>query len=94
MINNQQTKENGGHFLNMQCVGQGVKMLCCTMQSGMGSHPKKEARYIYQIFKCSRQNTDDSLHTGCSKRAMSDNLHVQISKELCEGRMESHVWRA
>ncbi len=46
------------------------------------------------MLKCFIKNTDDSLHTGCSKRPMSGNLRVQISKELCEGRMESHVWRA
>ncbi len=46
------------------------------------------------MLKCFIKNTDDSLHTGCSKRLMSGNLRVQISKELCEGRMESHVWRA
>ncbi len=46
------------------------------------------------MLKCFIKNTDDSLHTGCSKRPMSGNLRVQIYKELCEGRMESHVWRA
>ncbi len=46
------------------------------------------------MLKCFIKNTDDSLHTGCSKHPMSGNLRVQISKELCEGRMESHVWRA
>ncbi len=46
------------------------------------------------MFRCSLKNTDDSLHIGCSKRAMSGNLRVQISKELCEGRKEPHVWRA
>ncbi len=46
------------------------------------------------MLKCFIKNTDDSLHTGCSKRPMSGNLRVQISKELCEGRMESQVWRA
>lgn len=46
------------------------------------------------MLKCFIKNTNDSLHTGCSKRPMSGNLRVQISKELCEGRMESHVWRA
>ncbi len=46
------------------------------------------------MLKCFIKNTDDSLHTGCSKRPMAGNLRVQISKELCEGRMESHVWRA
>ncbi len=38
-IKNQQTDENVGHLLNMRRVGQGVKMLCGTMQSGMGGHP-------------------------------------------------------
>lgn len=46
------------------------------------------------VLKCLIKNTDGSLHTGCSKRPLSGNLRVQVSKELCEGRMEPHVWRA
>lgn len=37
------------------------------------------------------RNTDLSLHT---KRFMSGNLREQITKELCEGRMEPAVWRS
>ncbi|XP_060748439.1 chromobox protein homolog 1a isoform X2 [Tachysurus vachellii] len=49
------------------------------------------------VLNCLIKNTDGSIHTGCSRRAMSGvqkTLRVQVSKELCEGRMEPHVWRA
>nr|XP_049584403.1 tRNA (guanine-N(7)-)-methyltransferase non-catalytic subunit wdr4 isoform X1 [Syngnathus scovelli] len=45
------------------------------------------------ILNCFIKNSDDSLHTGSSKRFLSGQLRVQVAKELCEGRMEPHVWR-
>ncbi|MED6270283.1 hypothetical protein CHARACLAT_008707 [Characodon lateralis] len=46
------------------------------------------------LLQCSIEDTDISLHTGQSERFMSGNLRAQISKELCEGRMEPAVWRS
>lgn len=46
------------------------------------------------VLNCFIKNSDDSLHTGSSKHFRSGQLCVQIAKELCEGRMEPHIWRA
>ncbi|KAF5904350.1 NOF-FB transposable element, partial [Clarias magur] len=46
------------------------------------------------VFKCHISNTDDSKHTGTSKRFLAGQLRVQVAEELCEGRKEAHVWRA
>lgn len=46
------------------------------------------------VFKCHISNSDDSKHTGRSKRLLSGQLRLQVAEELCEGRKEAHVWRA
>lgn len=46
------------------------------------------------VLKCVMANTDESLHTGCSKRAMFGSLRAQVTKELCEGKLQPHMWRA
>lgn len=46
------------------------------------------------VLRCVMENTDESLHTGFSKRPLSGRLHEEVKKELCEGRLQPHVWRA
>ncbi|XP_026010078.1 golgin subfamily A member 6-like protein 6 isoform X4 [Astatotilapia calliptera] len=46
------------------------------------------------VLKCVMANTDESMHTGFSRRAVSRSLRAQVKKELCEGRLQPHVWRA
>lgn len=54
---------------------------------------KEPPVHSLMLFECVLKNSDDSLHSG-SKCRLAGQMRENVAKDLCEDKLEPHVWRA